>query len=465
MFIEKIANISLSDNESICIKYIIDSTGSKNIEATIQKIRIEEQAAREIANKLKTSKLLFLHNSTMSSDDNYFVSRGRLRSFYQVMLSDEEQKSLYSARKTVAQKVQQLAKHHKSDLSSLLGRLSEKYDVEFSSIESFSSKHVPFIINLKDKKVQIPLTEWGSGTQNRTQILMSILQAKSIKEQGDPKDKITPIVIVEEPESFLHPSAQSEFGKLLRILSAELGIQIIVTTHNPHMLNHEQPAANILLARKHESQKTTSTFQVDTTGEKWMAPFAEHLGMSAKEFEPWGAAFTAKKAKVLLVEGDLDVEYFNHIRDHKLTAPNLQSDIDIVPYGGKGVFKNTLLVKFVLNSFDSVYVTFDKDAEVDSVRCLERLGLNHLKDFCPIGVSRPGKDCIEGIVPQRIIENVMTGDLALALSSAVADERKTAKDNLKKLVLEEFKKHIDYTEEEMAEFCKIIKKVNKKLNC
>ena len=91
---------------------------------------------------------------------------------------------------------------------------------------------MPLGINLNDRNVDVPLDDWGSGTQNRTRILMAILQAHRIKTTASDDDKITPIVVIEEPESFLHPSAQGEFGRMLRDLSREFGIQIIVTTHS-----------------------------------------------------------------------------------------------------------------------------------------------------------------------------------------------------------------------------------------
>src|SRR3990167_975721 len=97
----------------------------------------------------------------------------------------------------------------------MLGRLSEKYDVEFSQPEGYETRHMPLGINLKDKHVEVPLNDWGSGTQNRTHILMAILQAHRIKTKESPEEKITPIVVIEEPESFLHPSAQAEFGRIL----------------------------------------------------------------------------------------------------------------------------------------------------------------------------------------------------------------------------------------------------------
>jgi len=41
--------------------------------------------------------------------------------------------------------------------------------------------------------------------------------------------KITPVIIIEEPESFLHPSAQAEFGRVLHDFAEEFQVQVIVT--------------------------------------------------------------------------------------------------------------------------------------------------------------------------------------------------------------------------------------------
>jgi putative ATP-dependent endonuclease of OLD family len=132
---------------------------------------------------------------------------------------------------------------------------------------------MPLGIKLRDRSVEVPLDDWGSGTQNRTHILMAILQANRIKTTDTPDEKITPFVVIEEPESFLHPSAQAEFGRMLRHLSDEFGVQIIATTHSPYMLNQEEPAANVILARQTKHGKTFNTVLLDTAGDNWMTPF------------------------------------------------------------------------------------------------------------------------------------------------------------------------------------------------
>lgn len=292
---------------------------------------------------------------------------------------------------------------------------------------------MPLGINLKDKNVEVPLSDWGSGTQNRTHILMAILQANRIKTTGSPDDKITPVVVIEEPESFLHPSAQAEFGRMLRHLSEELGIQIVVTTHSPHMLNQEEGVSNILLARETKRGKVFETVRVDTSGDNWMAPFADHLGIGSQEFTNLKPLFSADQSKVLLVEGSIDQEYFKFLQTHSLACDQLASSIEVVPYGGKDTLRNTLLIQFVLRKFDRVFVTYDLDAATEARTALTRVGLIENSDFAGLGVNQPGKDCIEGLLPQSVL-SVVNGretDLVMKLGSRDNADRRKAKDALR----------------------------------
>ena len=321
-------------------------------------------------------------------------------------------------------------------------------------------------INLKDKKVEVPIDDWGSGTQNRTNILVSLLQAKRIKDLEGSEEKITPIVVVEEPESFLHPAAQAEFGGILQDLAQELGIQIIVSTHSPFMLNRVSPSSNILLRRRVRRRQLQDTEVVDTTGENWMEPFSEHLGIVAPEFEHWRTLFTSRDSKVLLVEGKLDKQYFLLIREILGARSGIDENVEIVEYGGKDALKNTVLVSFVLRNFSRVarqFITFDLDAAADVGKALDRLGLKQGEDYIAIGRREPGKAMIEGLLPDRV-SSVVFGretDLVMQMGSGKADERRAAKDKLKRRLLEEFRSNSDYTDKELKGFLDVGKVLRK----
>lgn len=317
---------------------------------------------------MKDSNLLFLYNSTRHED--VYFGPGRRRMFYDFVMSGEEKKALEEAGRGVERRLKQLARQHKQGLKSMLGRLSDGFDVEFAPFEKFRAGHMPMGINLKDKHVEVPLGDWGSGTQNRTQIMMVILQANRIKTAASPDDKITPIVVIEEPESFLHPSAQSEFGRLL--------------------------------------------FR----------------------------------------------EYFKFLQTSVPRIERLSTDIEVVPYGGKDTLKNTLLVKFVLSQFNRVFLTYDLDAEGDVKGALGRLGMKQAQDFMPLGVAQPGKDCFEGLLPDRILSAVNGRETDLVMKLGSTTERRHAKERLKKLYLDEFRGQTTYSVGELDRLAKVIKLIN-----
>ena len=464
-FIEKMSGAQLpTDCVDLTVGYSLTGNEDLRIFVTVDGNALDEKSAKEIQKKIKDSNLLFLYNSTTPHEE-YYYGRGRRRMFYDFVMSEEERRTLDDATKTIERRFRKLAREHKVGLNTILGRLSERYDVEFSQPEGYSTRHMPLGINLRDRSVEVPLGDWGSGTQNRTHILMAVLQANRIRTTASVDDKITPILVIEEPESFLHPSAQSEFGTILRTLSLEFGLQTIVTTHSPYMLNRDEPASNILLCRDTRKGKNRQTCVVDTGAENWMAPFAEHLGIAPEEFTAWRPVFSAYKSRVLLVEGQVDKDYFEFFKKHPMTTDGLDRDIEVVPYGGKDTLKNTLLVKFVLGTFDHVYVTYDLDADGDVRGALTRLGLKEQTDFMALGLRQPGKDSIEGLLPERVLAAVNGRETALVMGLGSRDnnERREAKDKLKKKYLEEFRLRSDYTKEELKELAKTLKAINAKL--
>ncbi|MBA4423904.1 MAG: hypothetical protein C0390_12540, partial [Syntrophus sp. (in: bacteria)] len=464
-FIEKMMSTPLSTpSVNVILRCTLGESEELRIAVTVNGTSVDEKSAKEIQKKIRDSDLLFLYNSTIRHEE-YYYGRGRRGMFYDFVMSEEERKALDDAAKTIESRFRKLAREHKAALNTVLGRLSEKYDVEFSQPERYSTRHMPLGVNLRDRHVEVPLNDWGSGTQNRTHILMAVLQANRIKTTASVDDKITPILVIEEPESFLHPSAQSEFGKILRTLSLEFGIQTIVTTHSPYMLNRDEPASNILLCRDNRKGKNRQTCLVDAAGANWMAPFAEHLGIVPEEFTSWRPVFSAYKSKVLLVEGPIDKEYFEFFQQNALCPDGLDNDIEVVPYGGKDTLKNTLLVQFVLGKFDHVFVTYDLDAENEVRAALVRLGLKQNADFLAIGVPEPGKDCIEGLLPERVLSAVNGSETALVMKLRSKDtkERREAKDSLKRKYMAEFKRHDDYTKEELKDLSKVLKTISLKL--
>jgi putative ATP-dependent endonuclease of OLD family len=446
---------------ALVVTFQVSEKDTPRTRVQVAGVELTLQASREVVAKLRGSNLAFAYNSTTRSEE--LIYGGPRRFLYEFALAPQEVSAMEEAEKKVRAVVKRLAQQHTNDLNRMIGGLSDRYDVEFAPPDSYSSTHLPLAINLRDKEVTVPLADWGSGTQNRTQILMAILKANRVR--GSAIDsRITPLVIIEEPESFLHPSAQAEFGRLLAAMAKETGIQIIVTSHSPYMLNQEDPSANILLERELHRGRLSGTVRVDTSGPEWMTPFSEHLGLPSSEFAPLRRLFSSACDKVLLVEGELDREYFQIFQNRDLGITRLAADIDVVAYGGKDTLKNTKLLDFLLSKFDRVYITYDLDAKSETECALRRLKRSREISHAALGQQSAGKDCIEGLLPLSVLSTVNGRETDLVMALGSATEKKSAKEKLKKAYLAEFESQTAFAAQDLARFDAVIKSINKALS-
>jgi predicted ATP-binding protein involved in virulence len=465
-FLEKFSDKKLTPGSAVVrLRQIYHKDGSDRAECTIDGHEIDPQGAREIQKKFRSSSTLVLHNSTRN-ERSIFYAGGAYAEVLEATFSADDRKKIGEAQTRLQNSVKRAAKQHKEELDKLLGRLSDKFQVELSALSGGESNaKFPLSIKLTDKRVDISLSNWGAGTQNRTRIIISILEAIRMRSSESQENRLTPLFIVEEPESFLHPSAQAEFGQMLNSIAVELNLQIIATTHSPYMLNQSDPSANYLLERKVSRGSPKETAIVPTTGDNWMAPFAENLGIVPKEFSSWSSLFGTQASKVVLVEGEIDKQYFEHIRDNYPDVYQVPSDVEIVQYGGKDALKNTHILQFMIKRFSRVYITFDLDAKTEVFSSLTRLGLVEDKDFCAIGVQQAGSECIEGLVPPSIKQAVFAADYetVIALSSQDTNARRSAKSKIKQRFLEEFKKK-KFPSKDLADFKKLFTKISKEVS-
>jgi predicted ATP-dependent endonuclease of OLD family len=243
----------------------------------------DDYTIQEIHKKFRSSRAFIFHNSTAPTHP--YIYRRDIFSF-SGEITEDDKKKLNQAKKRLMGVYNGIAKRQKKDIEETLGRLEEKYEVGIT-VPSFDTDRFPINLTLSDKKVELPLSDWGSGTQNRTRIFLAILRAKRISDSASDSDKVTPFILIEEPECFLHPSAQAEFGSALRDLSEEFGVQVICTSHSPYMLSVQHPESNVLLERKVYRGNELQTEVVDTSGDNWMEPFALSLGLDNSAFRDW----------------------------------------------------------------------------------------------------------------------------------------------------------------------------------
>jgi predicted ATP-dependent endonuclease of OLD family len=215
---------------------------------------------------------------------------------------------------------------------------ADKLDFFFSPFDAMDF-YKSLDLRIREGAFTISATELGEGIQNA--LVLSILQAfEERRKQGA-------ILLIEEPEMFLHPQMQRSLYKTLR----EIGRtnQIIYTTHSPHFVSvpdyHE-----VLLVRK--DANGTSAIRSDLlTDQKRREKLIKELDPERNEL--------FFSTRLLIVEGDTE----------KLALPEygkrLNIDLDrqgatIVEVGGK---RNIPEFVRIARSFDvPTGILYDEDS-------------------------------------------------------------------------------------------------------
>lgn len=204
-------------------------------------------------------------------------------------------------------------------------------------------------IVIKDHDFAISATEVGEGFQNA--IVLAVLRAfEETRRSGA-------ILLIEEPEMFLHPQMQRSLYKTLRKIGKTN--QVIYTTHSPHFVSVPD-YRDVLLVRRNED----GTYIVQSS----LASDTRRREKLLKELDPERSElFFAKR--LLLVEGDTEKLSFPEF------AACMNFDLDragatIVEVGGKRSLKEfaELAISFEIPTgivYDKDSSDFPKDKEAE----------------------------------------------------------------------------------------------------
>jgi putative ATP-dependent endonuclease of OLD family len=396
-----------------------DSAGKSHVSASTDEKQLDPIKAQEVLKRIQTGNAILIHNSTTRYPRARFRSAGVLRD-----VGQEHQTRIKAASKQLQKAFQKVAHEYQQELEKLIGRLGNKYKVGLS-LPTLDIDTLPFDITLGQKDHDIPLDNWGSGTQNRTLILLSLFRARQLSESAPSAAKVTPTIIVEEPESFLHPAAQADFGRVLQDLASEFNVQTIVTTHSPYLLSKDSPSSNLLLRRRQHYNKARDTEIVDTSGAQWIQPFVDCLGLNSDDVSSWQHLIATTAQDVILVEGATDAAYFELLKKEEHGNGRLRFKGEIISFDGTGQLHNTVLLRFITNRARRLFVTFDLDSCAAIEKQLTSIGMQRNHDFIPIGHDKPGRRCIEGILPDHVVKTVHAEhhDIVLASQSDRKEER------------------------------------------
>lgn len=203
----------------------------------------------------------------------------------------------------------------------------------------------------------VPPAEVGSGLQS---LLLMQLLTREMSSSG------ASMLLLEEPESFLHPSAQRA---LARSLFDAQRVKLILSTHSTVVVD-ESVAADVVLVKDH---KIFSPGDVDETRRQINSALLTGQGSEA-----------IFSRSVLLVEGPGDRAFFETLRRRlsSLLPASVVGNLGVVAVGGKQRFGPwvQLLQNYVdkhsgIAPIDFLVVADGVDASMDIVRGLREGGV------------------------------------------------------------------------------------------
>ncbi|MEI6265452.1 MAG: AAA family ATPase [Sphingobacteriia bacterium] len=147
--------------------------------------------------------------------------------------------------------------------------------LSFNSIDTNDRNSIMCLWQVHSKSTIVDIDELSSGEKAIIQIFYPLIEQriknilKSIKNQGVPDSAHEISVLIDEPELHLHPNLQLKIFDYFRVLSTEKGVQIIITTHSPTIVEYAT-SDELYLLRPYEllQDGENQLIQVATNEEK-----------------------------------------------------------------------------------------------------------------------------------------------------------------------------------------------------
>lgn len=184
----------------------------------------------------------------------------------------------------------------------------------------------------------------GHGLQRAA--LLALLKVLA-KHGAKYKDKPTPIFLIGELESFLHPFAQKQFAEILNKLVDQY--QIITTTHSPFII---MPEAIAGYRRVRKTDRGTKSMMPNSS--------VVDIDLVKRHLERRGNLEGLFADRIILIEGDHDEGFFDKLLSvFNLTLPTKQFTI-FIRAGGKQELRQSRKFYSQMN-FDDVVIICDLD--------------------------------------------------------------------------------------------------------
>ena len=242
-----------------------------------------------------------------------------------------------------------------ASITTKINQVVSQNDTIEPHIEFDWSKAVTTSFRTSGNQADIPLAQRGDGF--RRIAMMAYFEHLAEQDAGEGQ-KI--IFGFEEPETFLHPTAQEQLYEKLESL-CEANHQVLLTSHSPIIVARAKSESLI-----HVIKQDGSTTYVNNVTD--LRPIADDIGIRVDN--QFMALFD--KAKVLLlVEGIDDANALEYTSaQYKVTGliPNTFSDLSvaIIPIGGCGSIQHWVQLDLLMKLTKPFFIFLDSDKETDA---------------------------------------------------------------------------------------------------
>lgn len=185
------------------------------------------------------------------------------------------------------------------------------------------------------------LESQGSGAR-RTMLWAAI---KLLKDSAADQKRAN-VLLIDEPELCLHPSAVRDACKVLYDLASKDGWQVMITTHSPVFIDLSRDNTSIVRVERKEKGEIVGTTLYRPENAKLGKEDRDNLKL-LNMYDPYVAEFFFG-GRVILVEGDTEYSAFRMIMD----LDKSYSDVHVIRARGKATIAS--LAK-ILNQFGARY--------------------------------------------------------------------------------------------------------------
>jgi putative ATP-dependent endonuclease of OLD family len=246
-----------------------------------------------------------------------------------------------------------------TELSTYVGKVFPSYEVQFdakpeenleNTINFFKTN--PQLLIGPTNGFKSPIERQGSGA--RRTLLWTALRIVAENKKTE-KDKNRPhVLLLDEPEICLHPSAVRESCDLLYSLPQNDNWQVMVTTHSPQFIDISRDNTTIVRVSRDKEGDVAGTTIFRPERAKLTDDDKKNLKL-LNIYDPYVGEFFFG-GKIIIVEGDTEYSAFRHIISE---SKGKYKDVHIIRARGKSTIVS--LAK-ILNQFGADYsVLHDSD--------------------------------------------------------------------------------------------------------